>query len=193
VPLLLVSACCADCAGAAGRRTGCPQGDGKPGCSNSTADKACLPQHSVNGRAVGIRGVETLLVEALDFIALNISVANDACGYNSHVAGQSETVQLLADRIAFRHTRLMGAQDTIFAAGPMAGSRQYFLQSYVNGSCDSIYGTSSMVFEECEIAITDSITAHRGTKFGWNPARGDRSFYYFINSSLVKPEKGGRP
>ena len=134
--------------------------------------------------------METLLVEAPDFIALNISIANDACGYNSHVAAQSETVQLLADRIAFRHTRLLGAQDTIFAAGP-ASSRQYFLQSFVNGSCDSIYGTSSMVFEECEIAITDSITAHRGTKFGWNSARGDRSFYFFINSWLVKPEKGG--
>jgi len=123
----------------------------------------------------------------------NVQQHRAAARHNSHVAGQSETVQLLADRIAFRHTRLLGAQDTIFAAGPMAGSRQYFLQSYVNGSCDSIYGTSSMVFEECEIAITDSITAHRGTKFGWNPARGDRSFYYFINSSLVKPEKGGRP
>ena len=40
--------------------------------------------------------------------------------------------------------RLLGAQDTVFAAGPPA-SRQYFLQSYINGSCDSIYGTSSMM------------------------------------------------
>ena len=70
------------------------------------------------------RGVETLLVEAVsslepareavrnralwpqdDFMALNISIANDACGFDSRRAAQSETVQLLADRIAFRHTR----------------------------------------------------------------------------------------
>ena len=70
------------------------------------------------------RGVETLLVEAVsslepareavrnralwpqdDFLALNISIANDACGFDSRRAAQSETVQLLADRVAFRHTR----------------------------------------------------------------------------------------
>jgi hypothetical protein len=44
------------------------------------------------------RGVETLLVEAADFVLVNMSVANDACGYDSHIAGQSEAVQLLADR-----------------------------------------------------------------------------------------------
>ena len=70
------------------------------------------------------RGVETLLVEAVsslepareavrnralwpqdDFMALNIYIANDACGFDSRRAAQSETVQLLADRVAFRHTR----------------------------------------------------------------------------------------
>ena len=40
-----------------------------------------------------------------DFMALNISIVNDACGFDSQRAAQSETVQLLADRIAFRHTR----------------------------------------------------------------------------------------
>jgi len=60
------------------------------------------------------RGVETLLIEADDFILANISVANDACGYDAGVAGQSETVQMLADRTFVSHARLYGAQDTVF-------------------------------------------------------------------------------
>jgi len=117
-------------------------------------------------------------------MALNISIANDACGFDSRRAAQSETVQLLADRIAFRHTRLLGAQDTIFAAGPPA-SRQYFLQSYINGSCDSIYGTSSMVFEQCKVAVSDHVTAHRGSTFGWNVARGSRAVYLFVIRTII--------
>jgi pectinesterase len=164
----------------------CPAGDGTPGCSNATADKACAPQHVGAGMS---RGVETLLIEAADFMLLNISVANDACGYDSEKAAQSETVQLLADRIAFRHTRLYGAQDTVFAGGE-PGNRQYFLQSFVNGSCDAIFGTSSMVWHDSRIAITDHITAHRGDEFMWNAARGRRSNYIFYNCSLVKPTNG---
>jgi hypothetical protein len=60
----------------------------------------------------------------------------------------------------------------------------------VNGSCDAIYGTSSIVFEQCTIAITFSVTAHRGNKFMWNDARGRRSNLIFYNSSLVKPARG---
>lgn len=164
----------------------CPAGDGTPGCSNASVDETCAPQHAGAGMT---RGVETLLVEAADFILLNMSVANDACGYNSKKAAQSETVQLLADRIAVRHSRLYGAQDTVFAGGE-PGNRQYFLQSFVNGSCDAIFGTSSMVWHESQIAITDHITAHRGGEFMWNAARGRRANYVFYNCSLVKPAKG---
>ena len=51
-------------------------------------------------------GVETLLVEAADFMLINISVANDACAYDSRKAAQSETVQLLADRTLMSNVRL---------------------------------------------------------------------------------------
>eukprot|EP01047_Picozoa_sp_COSAG01_P044434 COSAG01_NODE_4013_length_5434_cov_2.866354_11_plen_232_part_00 len=71
----------------------CPKGDGQPRCANATLDSSCAPQHPGAGMS---RGVETLLVEAADFLALNLSVANDACGYNAKRAAQSEAVQLLA-------------------------------------------------------------------------------------------------
>ena len=89
----------------------CPQGNGTRRCSNATVDSSCSPQHPGAGMS---RGVETLLIEADDFILANISVANDACGYDAGVAGQSETVQMLADRTFVSHARLYGAQDTVF-------------------------------------------------------------------------------
>jgi pectinesterase len=170
----------------------CYRGDGTPRCSNATVDGSCAPLDG--GAGTGPNRVTsrtgTLLVEAADFMALNISIANDACSYDSGRAAQSQAVQLLADRAAFRHARLLGAQDTVFAGGKKPGDRQYFLQSYINGSCDSIYGTSSMVFDQCVIAITGHVTAMKGAEFAPSDDRGGRASYVFYKSSLVKPVQG---
>ena len=123
--------------------------------------------------------METLLVEAADFMLINISVANDACAYDSRKAAQSETVQLLADRTLMSNVRLYGAQDTLFTGAD--SNRAYVVNSYINGSCDSIFGMSSLVLDKCEIAITDHITAARS---------GPASLYLIANSRLVKPVKG---
>jgi pectinesterase len=172
----------------------CYRGDGTPRCSNASADRSCAPQHPGPGTGPNrvISRTGTLLIEAADFMVLNLTVANDACGYDSRHAWQSQAVQALADRTAFRHTRLLGGQDTLFA-GNVPGDRQYFLESYINGSCDSIYGTSSIVFDRCEIAITDSVTATRGARFtppSDDDKRAGRAVYLFYNSSLVKPVEG---
>ena len=94
----------------------CYRGDGSPRCSNASADPSCAPLHPGPGtgpnRVTSRTG--TLLIEAADFVALNITVANDACDYDSRRAEQSQAVQALADRTAFRHTRVLGAQDTLF-------------------------------------------------------------------------------
>lgn len=158
----------------------CPLGNSLPGCSNAAADWTCRPQHPGVGMS---RGVETLLVETDDFVMLNMSVANDACGYDHTLAEQSEAVQLLGDRAFFHQVRFLGGQDTVFT-GP-ATSRQYFLESYINGSYDSIYGSSSAVFDQCSIAVTNAVTAHRGSG-----QSGFESLYLFVNSSLVHPAEG---
>lgn len=60
------------------------------------------------------------------------------------------------------------------------------MDSYVNGSCDSIYGLSSMVLERCEIAITEYVTAHRGSYLDDD----SKSVYLFLDSKLTKPKDG---
>mmetsp|Transcript_7248 Transcript_7248/g.9393 ORF Transcript_7248/g.9393 Transcript_7248/m.9393 type:complete len:190 (+) Transcript_7248:1-570(+) len=60
--------------------------------------------------------------------------------------------------------------------------RQYFEESFINGSCDSIFGTSTIVFEQCVITITDHVTAHRGVHSG-----DVNTTLLFVNSTLKKP------
>ena len=154
----------------------CPAGDGTKGCSNATADPACIPQHVGAGMT---RGVETLLVEAADFVLSNLAVANDACQYDNRKAGQSEALQLLADRTLVTNSQLLGAQDTLYSGGQSV--RQYIVDTYINGSVDSIYGESTMVIERCEIAITDHVTAAKS---------GPNDIYLISQSRLVKPVPG---
>jgi hypothetical protein len=98
----------------------------------------------------------------------------------------------------------LGAQDTVYTGG--GDARQYFESTFINGSCDSIYGSSSAVFNACTISITYSVTAHRGVELkggvggahrgvelnGGEGAGGGgvRTAYLFVNSSLVKPQPG---
>src|SRR4030095_4956816 len=45
--------------------------------------------------------------------------------------------------------RFIGNQDTIYAAGE--SSRQYFLDCYIEGTTDFIFGPATVVFQNCTI------------------------------------------
>ena len=101
----------------------------------------------------------------------------------------------MADKSFFQHVRILGGQDTLYTgsecnscvlpdcSGGTICNRQYFLQSYINGSCDSIFGSSNLVLDRCDIGVTDHITAMRGNV----SSTGSRAVYLFYNSSLVRP------
>ena len=124
--------------------------------------------------------VTTMLALSEDFTAVNMTIANNACGYNAKEAHQSDALQALADRQLFSNCRILGGQDTLLT-GPGA-ARQYFHRSYINGSCDSIYGGSSAVFDACTMTVTDHITAQK-------PPEGSGAAYLIVNSFLRRPGK----
>ena len=43
---------------------------------------------------------------------MDLTIANDACGYDASRAAQSEALSLGADRAAFRGCRFFGGQDS---------------------------------------------------------------------------------
>jgi len=87
----------------------------------------------------------TVLVQANDFAAENISFENNA-GYK---AGQAVALHLKADRASFRNCGLLGNQDVLFLEADH--TRQYFKNCYIEGTTDFIFGASTAVFDQCTI------------------------------------------
>ncbi|HEX3878723.1 MAG TPA: pectinesterase family protein [Bryobacteraceae bacterium] len=97
----------------------------------------------------------TVYVEAPNVTIDHLTIANDL-GIGK---GQAVALAVTADRAIFRDLRILGAQDTLFAAsrycygdyGPCEPARQYFVDSYIEGNTDFIFGDSLAVFERCEL------------------------------------------
>jgi pectin methylesterase-like acyl-CoA thioesterase len=68
-------------------------------------------------------------------------------------------LKVTADRAVFRRVRFLGYQDTLYPAskhcdsdaGPCIPARQYFVDCYVEGNVDFIFGDALAYFENCEI------------------------------------------
>jgi len=124
------------------------------------------------GTAYGTFDTCTVCVDANDFNATNVAIANDAGGYDKVTAGQSVALALNGDRSVVLRSALLGGQDTLYTGT----QRSYFYQTHINGSCDSVFGEGSSVFEGCEVSIFDTVTAHKGN---------GSTAYLFVNSSIV--------
>ena len=57
---------------------------------------------------------------------------------------------MLADKAIFKHCRFLGYQDTLFANW----GRQYYVESYIAGAVDFIFGNATAVFDRVEIQAT---------------------------------------
>jgi len=133
----------------------------------------------------GTRCSATLFVTGKDFFAGNMTIANDY-SKTSDVPSQAVAVSVRADRAVFRNVRLLGAQDTLYASsiGCMNGAlpgencvtaRQYFVDCYIEGHVDFIFGDAKAVFEGCEIrsiahAEGGYVTAQSNTRAGQDAA-----------------------
>lgn len=99
------------------------------------------------------------------FVAENITFINSA-----GPVGQALALYVDADKAVFKNCRFIGNQDTIYASGE--NSRQYFIDCYIEGTTDFIFGPSTAVFQNCTIKCKSSsyISAPntpKGKKFGF--------------------------
>jgi pectinesterase len=94
---------------------------------------------SLNARtAGGTFFTETVEINGTGFEADNITFENTAGN-----TGQAVAVADRADRSIFKHCRFLGHQDTLFADY----GRQYYVDSYVEGGVDYIFGNATAVFD----------------------------------------------
>lgn len=98
----------------------------------------------------GTFGSWTLLVDADDFTAVNIAVANSADNYDHKIAGQSVAVDIQGDRSSFWGCAMYGAQDTLYTGR----LRSYYNDLWINGTVDAIFGEGSAVFDNAYIQVS---------------------------------------
>jgi pectin methylesterase-like acyl-CoA thioesterase len=106
---------------------------------------------TTGGGTIGTGGSSSITISANDFTAINITFAN-TFKYDSAVAAgvtgtQAVAVSVNGDRAAFKNCRFTGMQDTLYTKG----ARCYFLQCYIDGIVDFIFGSSIAIFDSCVI------------------------------------------
>lgn len=128
--------------------------------------------NSLNAKtAGGTFFTETLEINGTGFEADNLTVENAAGN-----TGQAVAVANRSDRSIFKHCRLLGHQDTLFADY----GRQYYVDSYIEGGVDYIFGNATAVFERDELHSNGPgfVTAQSRTS-------ADQSSGYVILNSRV--------
>jgi len=124
----------------------------------------------------------TVEVDASGFEADNVTFEN-AAGHT----GQGVAITVRSDRSVFKHCRFLGDQDTLFADF----GRQYYVNSYIQGGVDFIFGNAAAVFDDDELHVIgpgyltaqSRVSAEQNTGYIFRRARitttdlGGKSFY----------------
>ncbi len=99
--------------------------------------------NSLNAKqAGGTFFTETVEINGAGFEADNLTFENTAGN-----TGQAVAAAVRADRAVFKNCRFLGHQDTLFADY----GRQYYVNSYIEGGVDFIFGNAAAVFDHSEI------------------------------------------
>ncbi len=153
------------------------------GTGRSPADVVIT--NSLNAKtAGGTFFTETAEINGADFEADNVTFENTAGN-----TGQAVAAAVRSDRAIFKHCRFLGHQDTLFADY----GRQYYVDSYIEGGVDFIFGNATAIFDHTELHSNGpgSITAQSRTA-------ADQTTGYVIVDSTITADAGhtlnlGRP
>jgi len=95
-----------------------------------------------DGKPIGTFRTPTLSIDADDFTIENLTISNTA-----GQKGPALALRLDGDRIAVRHCRLTGWQDTLL----VNRGRHYFEDCTIEGATDFIFGGATAWFEKCHL------------------------------------------
>jgi pectin methylesterase-like acyl-CoA thioesterase len=121
------------------------------------AAKVVIVDNMGDPRTCGTFCSPTMFVTGDGFFATHLTISNDL-SKTGKPRTQGVALSITADRAVLRDVRLLGAQDTLYAASkschgdsPCRVSRQFYDHCYIEGEVDFIFGNAKAVFEGCEI------------------------------------------
>ncbi|MFL1010971.1 pectinesterase family protein [Flavisericum labens] len=132
----------------------------------------------VYGDHVGRQGIGTFTSYTLKILGDNIKIENIKVENSSGPVGQAVALHVEGDYFVAKKCRFIGHQDTLYASGK--NSRQYFIDCYISGTTDFIFGAATAIFNQCEIHSKSNsfITAANTPR--------ERDFgYVFLNCNLT--------
>lgn len=137
----------------------------------------------VDGKAIDAQNCGTVIVNAADFYAENIVIANTA-----GEVGPAIALYNVGDRQTFKRCKILGHQDTHRLR---KGRRSYFYDCYVEGTVDYIYSGGTAIFDNCQLhTIREGgyITAPEDITY-FMEANGKKYYYEFVfrNCKLTSP------
>lgn len=108
----------------------------------SSASQTTIVENHGASQGYGTEGSSSVFVYGHDFQATNLTLSND---YG--IGTQAVAVDVYADRAVFNNVRFLGNQDTLL----VNKYRAYYVNSYVEGTVDFIFGSAVAVFSNCSI------------------------------------------
>ncbi|MCG9972879.1 pectinesterase family protein [Christiangramia crocea] len=131
---------------------------------------------SVTGKKLSTFTSYTVLVRGDDIQIQNLSIKNSSCG-----EGQAVALHVEGDRFVIKNSNILGCQDTIYTA--TEGSRQLYLNCYIEGTTDFIFGEATAVFKNCTIkSLRNSYVTAAATP------QNQQFGYVFIDCKLTAAE-----
>jgi pectinesterase len=146
-----------------------------------TEPQAVTITAAMNAKAAGgTFFTATVDVFAPGFQADNITFENSAGN-----TGQAVALAIHADRAIVKHCRILGDQDTLFANF----GRQYYVDTYIAGGVDFIFGNATASFERVQIhSIRPGyLTAHSRT------SAAQTTGYVFDHAIVTSSDINGQP
>lgn len=130
-----------------------------------------------NKRAGTTSAAYAVYIGGHDFHAENVTFENSYDFKPGQSGSQAVAVLSEADRLVFKNCRFIGWQDTLYAKN----GRQYFVDCYVEGNVDFIFGQAAAVFDRCTIHSKGDGYIAAPMRFAANEPSG----FVFVDSRLT--------
>ncbi|AUG81952.1 polygalacturonase [Kitasatospora sp. MMS16-BH015] len=146
------------------------------------------------GGPLGTEASATATFAATGLTVENLTVENtfDRAAALAHGQSGTQAVALAAegDRQVFRNDRILGHQDTLLTWSPSATAqtRQYFVDDYVRGDVDIVFGNATAVLDHAVIEAEDDGAPAGGVNGALTAANTEASHKYglLITDSTVR-------
>jgi pectin methylesterase-like acyl-CoA thioesterase len=170
-------------------------GDGPADTVLRYAHASGSPDPAAPGETLGTSDSYVLRVDAADTTLRNLTVENafDEAANPQMEDQQAVALRVEGDRFVADRVRLLGNQDTLLADTPKPTTRirQYYVDSYIEGDVDFVFGAANAVFERVTFRALDRGKSTNGYVFAPSTDVGSKYGFLVVDSKIVSDAAAG--